>query len=60
MRHIRLQPARAAGRTAWLRGILTRRPVKVVVVAQASKTARIAWAMLRSGQDYRVAAAPAL
>jgi len=37
----------------WLRGVLARRPVKVAVVAQAAKTARIAWAVLTSGQDYR-------
>jgi hypothetical protein len=29
----------------------------VAVVAQAAKTARIAWAMLRSGQNYRAVAA---
>jgi transposase len=39
--------------TAWQRGILARRPVKVAVLAQAAKTARIAWAMLVSGQTYR-------
>jgi transposase len=37
----------------WIRGLLARRPVKVAVVAQAAKTARIIWAMLDSGQDYR-------
>ena len=37
----------------WQRGILARRPVKVAVVAQAAKTARIAWAVLTSGQPYR-------
>lgn len=41
----------------WLTGILARRPVKVAVVAQAAKTARIAWAVLASGQEYRRAAA---
>jgi transposase len=40
----------------WLTGILARRPVKVAVVAQAAKTARIAWAVLSSGKDYRAAA----
>jgi transposase len=54
MRQRRIRPDRA---TAWQRGILVRRPVKVAVVAQAAKTARIAWAMLRSGQAYRDAAA---
>lgn len=39
--------------SAWIRGLLARRPVKVCVVAQAAKTARIIWALLTSGQDYR-------
>jgi transposase len=56
---VRQRRIRPQGSTAWLHGILARRPVKVVVVAQAAKTARIAWAMLRSGEAYRVAA-PAL
>jgi transposase len=55
IRQIKVKPEQA---TPWLRGILARRPVKVAVVAQAAKTARIAWAMLRSGEDYR--ARPAL
>jgi len=48
---------RPAVGSAWIRGVLARRPVKVAVVAQAAKTARILWAMLRSGQDYRAPAA---
>ena len=56
MRQVRAKPEKAS---AWTRGILARRPVKVVVVAQAAKTARIAWAMLRSGQPYRAANATA-
>jgi transposase len=39
--------------TQWQRGILARRPVKVAVLAQAAKTARIAWAVLVSGTPYR-------
>jgi transposase len=50
MRHARFSPDRA---TQWQRGILARRPVKVAVIAQAAKTARIAWAMLQSGESYR-------
>lgn len=50
MRHVRSCPGRA---TVWQRGILARRPIKVVVLAQAAKTARIAWAMLQSGDVYR-------
>jgi transposase len=36
--------------TEWL---LKRRPRKLVAVALANKTARIAWAMMRSGEAYR-------
>ena len=50
MRYARSHGDRA---TPWQRGILARRPVKVAVLAQAAKTARIAWAMLVSGQTYR-------
>jgi len=53
MRNARARPERA---TAWRRGILARRPMKVAVLAQAAKTARIAWAILTSGAPY---AAPA-
>lgn len=53
MRHLRSCPAHA---TAWQHGILTRRPIKVAVLAQAAKTARIAWAMLQSGNVYRAPA----
>jgi transposase len=56
MRQVRARPEKAS---AWTRGILARRPVKVVVVAQAARTARIAWAMLRSGDTYRDARATA-
>jgi transposase len=37
----------------WLNGVIARRPIKVATVAQAAKTARIAWALLRSGDTYR-------
>jgi transposase len=50
MRPMKAKPERA---TVWQRGIMARRPIKVAVVAQAAKMARIAWAMLRSGEDYR-------
>ena len=43
--------------TAWIRGVLARRPLKVAVVAQAAKNARIVWAVLTSGQPYRAPAA---
>jgi transposase len=49
MRTARARPEKG---TAWQRGILARRPMKVSVMAQAAKTARIAWAVLVSGKDY--------
>jgi transposase len=50
LRHIRAKPG--AG-SPWIRGLLARRPVKVAVVAQAAKTARIIWAVLTKSEDYR-------
>ena len=50
LRHVRARPERGS---AWIQGVLARRPVKVAVVAQAAKTARIIWAVLTSGQEYR-------
>jgi transposase len=49
MRNARLRQDRA---TAWQRGVLARRPMKVAIIAQAAKTARIAWAVLASGKPY--------
>lgn len=57
MRHLRSCPARA---TTWQHGILGRRPIKVAVLAQAAKNARVAWAMLQSGDVYRTTASAAL
>ena len=39
--------------TDWLRGLLQRRPPKLVAVALANKTARIAWAVMVRGEAYR-------
>jgi transposase len=39
--------------SAWLLGLLERRPRKLAAVALANKMARIAWAMMISGQAYR-------
>ena len=50
LRRVRSEPAKGS---AWVNGVLARRPVKVATVAQAAKTARIVWAVLTSGQDYR-------
>jgi transposase len=42
---------------AWLDALDARAPKNVVVVAMANKLARIAWAVLSSGNEYRPAAA---
>jgi hypothetical protein len=42
---------------AWLDALDARAPKNVVVVARANKLARIAWAVLSSGNEYRPAAA---
>jgi len=51
--HLRRVRANPAGGSAWINGLLARRPVKVATIAQAAKTARIVWALLRSDQTYR-------
>lgn len=45
--------------SGWLDRLLQRRPVNVVVAAQANKTARIAWAVLSRQESYRPAPAAA-
>jgi len=35
---------------AWVRGLLARRPTKVAAIALANKTARIAWAVMATGE----------
>jgi transposase len=52
LRHIKQRPE---AETRWIRGVLNRRPVRVAVVAQAAKTARIVWALLQSEQTYQAA-----
>jgi transposase len=39
--------------TAWLLGLLQRRPKKLAAVALANKMARVVWAMMTSGEAYR-------
>jgi len=38
---------------AWVRSLLDRKPTRLVTVAIANKTARVAWALLAKGQDYK-------
>lgn len=50
LRYARAAPAKTS---AWLAGMIKRRPPLVVAVAMAAKTARIIWAMLARGESYR-------
>jgi transposase len=43
--------------SSWVRGLLERKPVRLVTVAMANKTARIVWAVLARGETYRLPAA---
>ena len=40
-------------KSPWLAGLLKRRPFNVAVVALANKLARIAWAVMARGEEYR-------
>lgn len=42
-----------SGAHAWLRRVAERRPYRVAAVAFANKTARIIWALMKSGEHYR-------
>lgn len=51
---IRRARSSTSGAAAWIRSLLERRPARVVTVAMANKTARIAWAVLARNDVYRV------
>jgi transposase len=50
---VRVMCTRPEPREDWIGRLLQRRPVTVAVMAQANKTARIAWALLTKEEDYR-------
>jgi transposase len=50
---IRFAKSARSGRSAWLLALLERKPRKLAAVALANKMARVIWAMLTSGDDYR-------
>jgi transposase len=56
LRHAR---ARSAPGADWVNGLLERRRPRLVTVAMANKTARIAWALLARGETYRAPAVAA-
>ena len=50
VRFARTKPTRLS---AWINGLLERRPTRLVTVAIANKLARIAWAVMARGESYR-------
>lgn len=50
--------ARKADPSSWLNKLITRRHTNVAAVAQANKTARIVWALLAHGREFRPDYAP--
>jgi transposase len=54
-----IRRAKAGRGSPWLTGLLARKPAKVAAIALANKLARIAWAMMISGEDYRRGGTPA-
>jgi transposase len=53
---VAVSKGREGGLWSWINGLLARRPHNVVVAAVANKLARIAWALLSHGEDYRATA----
>ncbi len=50
---------RGAPQGSWLEQMMARKPRMLVTVALANKTARIIWAVLVKGEDYRAPVAAA-
>ncbi len=50
---IRHAKRRGTSNMPWLANLITSKPTKVAAVALANKMARIAWVLLRTGQDYQ-------
>lgn len=48
--HARLKAATGEG---WIKGLLARKPARVVMVAIANKIARVAWVLMARGEAYR-------
>ena len=56
----RVRRGQVKGASAWVLRMAAHPKRKLAAVALANKTARIAWAMLAKGEDYRAPAAVAL
>ena len=54
-----IQQVRRSGKASpWLAGLLKRKSPKLAAVAQANKTARIAWKMMVTGEAYTAKSVP--
>ena len=53
---VRTVDGKQDGRSRWLQGLIVRRGKNRAGVAQANKTARVAWVLLAKGERYRPAA----
>ena len=53
------QALRGGSASPWLIKLLARKPPKLVAVALANKTARIAWKLMVTGQSYTTNTKPA-
>ena len=53
---VRTVEGKQDGRSRWLQGLIVRRGKNRAGVAQANKTARVAWVILAKGERYRPAA----
>ena len=51
---LRFARAKTAAGADWVNGLLQRRPARLVTVAMANKTARIAWAVMVKEENFRV------
>jgi transposase len=51
---IRYAREKGAVSARWINALLEKKPARLVSVAIANKTARIAWALLVKKEDYRV------
>jgi transposase len=50
---IRYARSKAAAGATWITALLARRPARLVTVAVANKTARIAWTVMAEQREYR-------
>ncbi|SEK07421.1 transposase [Sphingobium sp. AP50] len=51
---LRVQPQRRGPLAEWVRELLARKPARLVTVALANRLARILWAMMKSGEEFRM------